>query len=293
VTPQVQVLEEVTRVAPLGLRFWDVAMQSPAETGLTVSAYPDAYPELITPASANASGIYSFSDLPGLRRAGNGAGDDSYWSANPPTVPYTVEVSDPQNRYLPFQLAVLLPWRGLYGLEGSPPLPIPVPDGGWLPIFPTAARPAGGVTGMIRGTLQDPSGAEAAWAVVTAQATGGAPVTGVADDRGVISVPIPYPELQTTLAGSPLGPTLLPLSLQSWPLTVRVYYEPFSIPTGSPDLKDVLSQSEASVWRDTSMSARATAFNLDYGTDLILRSVDAVSGRQLSYLLVTAAGSPL
>jgi len=77
VTPQVQTLEEITLVAPFGVRFWDVAAGAPAETGLSVAAYPDALQELVTPAIANASGIYSFSGLPGLRRAENGAGDDA------------------------------------------------------------------------------------------------------------------------------------------------------------------------------------------------------------------------
>ena len=292
-TPQVQVLEEVTLVAPLGLRFWDVPAAAPAETGLVVAAYPDAYPELVIPANSNATGIYSFSGLPGLRRAENGAGDDAYWSANPPTIPYTVQVSDPQNRYLPFQLAVSLPWQGLYGLTASPPLAVPVPDATWIPVFPAPARPAPGVTGMIRALLQDPSGAGAAWAVLTAQPAGGPLAIGVADDRGVISLPMPYPELQTTLAGSPPGPALLPLTDQSWPLDIHVYYAPFVDPDDTPDLVELLQQGEASVWQDTARSARATSFTLEYGTDLILRSVDAVSGRQLSYLLVTAAGSPL
>ena len=291
-TSQVQVLEEVTLVSPLGLRFWDVALAAQSEPGLAVVAYPDAYPELVTTANWNGSGIYSFSGLPGLRQSENGAGDDAYWSANAQATPYTVQVSDPQNRYLPFQLRVSLPVRGVFGLLASPLLPVPAPDATWVPIFPSPSRPAGGVTGMIRGCLQDPSGAGAAWAVVTATAPGGAPAIGVADDRGVISLPMPYPELQTAPAGSPLGPAPLKLSDQSWPLDIHVYWTP-SAGAALPDLEELLQQGEASVWLDTAQSARATSFTLEFGADLILRSVDSVSGRQLSYLLVTAAGSPL
>ena len=292
-TPQIQVLEEVSRVAPLGMRFWDVSAATPAEPGLAVAASPNSYPELISPANWNASGIYSFSSLPGLRRAENGAGDDTYWSSNPPAVAYTISVSDPQNRYLPFNLRLPLPWRGLYGLAASPLPPVPVPDATWLPVFPTPARPGAGVAGMIRATLQDPTGAGAAWAMVTAQAPGAAPAVGLADNRGVISLPMPYPELQTAPAGSPLALTPLKLSAQSWTVEIHVYWTGRIAASSTPDLEQLLQQDEGFAWRDTAFSAHATSFTLDFGTDLILRSVDANSGRQLPYLLVTAAGSPL
>jgi hypothetical protein len=259
---------------------------------LTVAAYPDAYPELVSPAVWNASGIYSFSGLPGLRRAENGAGDDAYWNANPPSIPYTVAVSDPLNRYLPFQLALLLPARGLYGLLASPLLALPVPDATWLPIFSTPARPAAGVTAMIRASLQDVSGAGAAWAVMTARAPGGPPAIGVADSRGVISLPLPYPELRSAFFGSPLISAPLKLSDQNWPVDINVFWTPFSAAVTTPDLEQLLQQGEASVWRDTARSTPATTFTLEFGNDLILRSVDS-AGRELPYLLVTAAGSPL
>jgi hypothetical protein len=293
VTPQVQTLEEITLVAPFGVRFWDVAAGAPAETGLSVAAYPDALQELVTPAIPNASGIYSFSGLPGLRRAENGAGDDAYWSANPYAIPYTIEVSDPANRYLPFLLSALLPVRGLYGLLASPLLPVPAPDASWVPIFSTPARTAGGVTAMIRADLQDPSGGGAAWAVVTAQAPGGALAIGMADDRGVIALPLPYPELQTGFVSSPLGSPALKLSDQNWPVDIRVFWTPAAGSPGPQSLQELLQQGEASVWRDAALSSPATSFTLEFGIDLILRSIDSASGRELPYLLVTAAGSPL
>jgi hypothetical protein len=294
VTPQVTVLEEISWVSPLGMRFWDVAAAAPSEAGLSVTAYPDAYPELVTPSVWNGSGVYSFSALPGLRRAENGAGDTAYWSANPPAVPYTVQVSDPQGRYLPFQFSLLLPWFGLYGLAGSPLLAAPVPDATWIPVFSAPARPAGGVAGMIRAVLEDPTGAPAAWAVVTAQATGGALAVGVADVRGVISLPLPYPELPAAGVLSPLGSTPVKLSDQTWPLEIGVYWTPaVGEPAAAPDLEELLQQAAANVWSDTTLTVRATTFTLGFGNDLILRSVDQTSGRELPYLLVTAAGSPL
>jgi hypothetical protein len=146
---------------------------------------------------------------------------------------------------------------------------------------------------MIRGTLLDPTGAGAAWAMVVAQAPGSPPALGVADSRGVISLPMPYPELQTAPAGSPLALTPLKLSSQSWTVEIHVYWTGQIAASSTPHLEDVLQQREGFAWRDTAFGAHATSFTLDFGTDLILRSVDANTGRQLPYLLVTAAGSPL
>jgi hypothetical protein len=128
---------------------------------------------------------------------------------------------------------------------------------------------------------------------MTAEAPGGSLALGVADGRGVISLPLPYPELRTASFGSPLGLAPLKLSDQSWPVHIRVFWTPVSKTVTTPDLEDLLQQGEASVWRDTARSALATSFTLEFGTDLILRSVDSVTGRELPYLLVTTAGSPL
>jgi hypothetical protein len=293
VTPQVQLLDEITLVAPFGVRFWDVAMASPAEQGLTVIAYPDVFPELRTTASWNGAGVYSFSGLPGLRLAENGAGDDAYWAANPPSVEYTIEVSDAANRYLPFELPVLLPFRGLYGLSSSPLLPLPVPDDTWVPVFSTPARPVAGLSGTISADLQDFSGTGAAWALVTAQPFGLPPAIGIADNRGVISLPIPYPEFRSASAGSPTGMAPLKLSDQNWPVEVRVFFSPTGSQETYPDLGALLQQQEALVWRDTSDSAFGATFTLEFGNELILRSLNLATGRDLPYLLVTVPASPL
>ncbi len=290
---QVQALEAVTLVAPLGVRFWDVATAAPAEAGLTVVAYPDVFPELRSTATWNGSGVYSFSGLPGLRLAENGAGDDAYWSANQPSLPYTIEVSDSANRYLPFELPVLLPVRGLYALLSSPLISLPVPDPTWVPIFSSAARPVAGVSGTIRADLQDFSGTPAAWALVAAQVPGLAPTIGIADSRGVITLPLPYPEFRSASAGSPLGMAPLKLSDQNWPVEVRVFFTPAVNQSKFPDLEALLQQPEALVWRDTADATFATTFTLEFGNELVLRSLNLATGRELPYLLVTTPGSPI
>ena len=80
----VTVLETITLTAPFGVRFWDVATVAPAEGGLSVVGYPDAFPELRIFGQENHSGVFCFSGLPGLRSMENGAGkhDSIYVAMN-------------------------------------------------------------------------------------------------------------------------------------------------------------------------------------------------------------------
>lgn len=288
----VLVLDEITRVAPFGVRFWDVGAMAPAQGGLTVTAYPDTFPQLRSSAIENRSGVYSFSGLPGLRRVENGAGDDAFWAANPPAIPYTVEVTDSQDRYLPFLFATLFPVRGLFGFLGSPVSTSFTPDSTWLPVFSTPSRPLSGPSGVIRAQLQDDlSGGPAAWALMTAQAAGVPAVTALADWRGMVTLTLPYPEPPLGAPGSPLGTGAVKLTDQSWPVSITVFYAGIET-QGLPDLGAILRQGTASIWSDTNHSALSSSFTLQFGNDLILRSLDSASGQPLPVLLVTMAGSP-
>lgn len=294
-----KVLEELTWVAPFGVRFWDVTAMTPAGAGLTVVAYPNAIPELRSVAGVNHTGVYFFHGLPGLRKFESGNGEENFWAANPPSIPFTVEVSDPQDRYLPYQFSVLLPAHGLYGLAGSPLLPSFTPDSTWLPLFSSPSRALPGPSGIVRAQLQDDAaGQPAAWALMTAQAAGAITVPALADDRGVVTLTMPYPEPTTSPFASPLGPGSLKLSDQTWPVTLSVFYSPqISSPVTNPgkddfvlpDLETILRQRRANVWRDTAHSAPATGLTLQFGKDLVLRSSDSGTGRDLPVLLITPA----
>lgn len=300
---QVTVLETITLVAPFGVRFWDVAMQKPAEPGLTVTAFPDAYPELLSTAVVGRSGVYSFSHLPGLGLAGHGSGDAAFWSANPPSIPYTVNVIDEQQRYLPFRFSTLFPVQGLFGLFSSPVTAALTPDATWLPVFSSPSREVPGPTAVIRAQLLDDTPqsppaaapAPAAWALLTAQLAGAQPVTGLADERGVISLAAPYPEPRSTAlpspVASPLGVGGAKLADQTWPVTISVFYRRGKAAEDLPDLPTLLQQPAATAWRDSSHSAPAVDFTVQYGKDLVLRSLDSVSGRQLPVLLITPVGA--
>ncbi len=293
--PEVKVLEELTWVAPFGVRFWDVTTMSPGGAGLAVLAYPQAIPELRTTAGVNRSGVYFFHGLPGMRRFESGSGDEDFWASNPPGIPFIVEVSDPQGRYLPYQFSVLLPEHGFYALTGSPLLPSFTPDPTWLPLFSAPARELPGPKGLVRAQLQDDMARQpAGWALMTAQIAGALMVPALADDRGVVTLTIPYPEPATSPFASPLGPGSLKLSDQTWPLTVSVFYTPQTgAPDASgfvmPDLETILGQRQATVWQDTAHSGTASNFTLQFGKELVLRSLDSGTGRDLPVLLITPA----
>lgn len=296
--PQVQVLEQLTMVAPFGVRFWDVAAMAPAGAGLKVVAYPDGFPDLRCEAGANHTGVYFFRDLPGLRRMEMGSGDDDFWAANPPRIPFTVEVSDPQERYLPYQLSVLMPARGLYSLPSSPLTTSLTPDATWLPLFSSPAREMPGPSAVIRALLKDDSAASplqlaadspAAWAFVFAQISPSLVMVGLADDRGALSLTMPYPEPRNSPFASPLGPGSLKLSDQTWPLTISVFYRPGAGGGPLPDLEALLRQPLAKSWHDTAHSGPANSFTLPFGKELVLRSVDTATGRELPVLLITTA----
>jgi hypothetical protein len=293
VSVSVVVLEELSITALLGVRFWDVAAEAFAAEGLEVIAYPDAFPELRTSAVMGRSGVFSFHHLPGMGRIETGSGDDAFWAAHPPFTHFTVEVSDLLGRFLPFRFSVRVPVRGLFGLWASPLFPALAPDASWIPLFSAPSRPAPAASAMLRAQLQDTrTGLPAAFAMVTVQSPGLPLAVGLADERGMLSLPLPYPEPRNFAAGSPLRAGGIPLTDQSWPVQIAFFYSP-RLGSGLPDLEDALHQGPATAWRDSARTMAASAFTLQYGTELILRSRDTVRGRDLSVLLITSAGSPL
>lgn len=287
--PQVQVLEQLTLTAPFGVRFWDVTAMTPAGTGLMVVAYPNGFPGLRSNADVNHTGVYFFHNLPGMRSIENGRGDDDFWAANPPSIPFTVEVSDSQDRYLPYQFSVLLPVHGLYGLATSP-LSSLTPDATWLPVFSAPSRRLPGPSAVVRALIKDDvAKAPAAWALVTAQIPGSVVMTGMADDRGAVSLTLPYPEPRNSPFASPLGPGSLKLNDQTWPLNVSVFYAPWPAGQKLPDLVAFLHQGTATAWLDTAHLGPAGSFTLQFGKELVLRSLDSGTGRELPVLLITPA----
>ncbi|HEY6391854.1 MAG TPA: hypothetical protein VIX89_11285 [Bryobacteraceae bacterium] len=287
----VQVLEQVARVQPLGLRFWDRVTESIVGDGLLVTAYPAAYPARRTEAFTNRSGVYSFRDLPGLREIESGAGDAAFWAAHPPQFDFVVEVIDAAGRYLPFQLPVKLPVRDVYAFPdfaASPPAGLQ----SFIPLYSAPARPIASPMAILRAELYDPiRKTPAAWAVVEAQTGDAEPVRGIADNRGRVLLPFPFPEPQSFGLGSPLRPGGIKLAEQEWPVQLKFAYTQRTPAPAIPDLAEILNQLPAPAWEDSSLSTPLTGTTLHFGQDVVLRSRGAAPvSTVMSVLLITAAG---
>jgi hypothetical protein len=261
-----QVLDTVTLVTPLGLRFRDAATGRLVTGGLDVRHGDRA--AVVTP-----SGVWSLSHLPGLHELETGAGDDAYWAAVTPRA-FDIDVADPQGRYLPLRLQAQAPFRGLFQpVCGSPPLAD-------VPLFAAPSQPPPPGFGIVRAQLREPSGAPAAWAILEVRPDGAAAARGMADERGAVAVPLPYPEPSAT-AGSPPRGSQRSLAADRWTLHVDCRYDRACPPERPPDLCDALDQAPAT------LDLQGVTLELAYGRDLVLRTPGH------SEVLVTAAASPL
>jgi len=299
---QLTVIERLTIVTPLGLRFWDEVSGRAIGDGLNVSAFPATQPYRRVQAVCNPSGIYTLQHLPGLRELENGEGGDAYWANLPPRSPFIVEVIDGARRFQPFLLSLALPVRGVFegqALMGGPP---PGATFG-VPLFSTPSRSVPAAMAVIRADLWDPGagpdqqGGPAAWAVLEAHVPGRPAVRGLADAQGRVAVIFAYPELVTSGLNSPpdsppLSPPAGGMSLreQAWPITLQAAYERRNpVPQILP-LSEILAQSPAQLW-DVFSQTEMTQVALRFGQELVLKSSN-VQGKPQSALWITPAGSP-
>jgi hypothetical protein len=301
-----RIVERLTLVAPLGLRFWDEVLGKTIGDGLLVTASPETKPSLRVTACSNLSGIYVLHHLPGLREVENGVGDQDFWNAHPPQSPFIIEVLDQERRFQPFLLRLLLPVRGVYNGQlstgDSPPI-------GMLgvPLFSTPTRAVPAAMAVLRADLWDPQGgqdqrgAPASWAVLEAQLPGRPVVRGMADAQGRIALIFAYPEPVTNVLESP--PLMSPLSTveggtalrqQTWPVTLQAAYAPRHPVPATPNLDEALTQPPAQLWDvwDDVGRTELMPVTLRFGQELIVRSRDA-GRRPRPALFITPAGSPL
>lgn len=211
------VLEQFTRLAPLGLELIDAASGRRVADGLIVRVAPRAQPQRIVIAQANPSGIFVAHDLPGL-------GDWSHGGEEPQPHPeFDVRVDDRLDRFLPCRLSLALPTAGLAH-------PACRSD---IPLFSATTRVVAGLA-VIRAEIhRHADGAPAAWAVTEVR-HGGVPLClGMADERGRVLLAFAYPKL--TLTDQPLDQT-------TWPLTLHVRHQPGLDSTEPPELCAALAQ---------------------------------------------------
>src|SRR5215471_15577417 len=210
-TWRVVLLDRLTTVAPLGLRFQDASTGQVVGDGLTVSAYPLGHLNARRDLAPNRRGVFVLHDAPGLRQLMNGAGDDDYWNTLPPKKDFVIEVRDSQGRFLPFQFVAAIPNRGVY--EWQDPLTAsPLSTARSIPLYsaPTRTPPAG--MAVIRADLWDPTGentgSDAASAVLELYDNDRFVACGIADDKGRVAVMFPYPPPRSFAPSSPPGSPL-------------------------------------------------------------------------------------
>ncbi|HEX8127974.1 MAG TPA: hypothetical protein VF527_02655 [Pyrinomonadaceae bacterium] len=305
----VQILERLTLVAPLGLRFHDAATGERVGGGLTVTVYPANNSARRVEAFVNRSGTYVLHHAPGLREFEQGAGDDEFWQNLPPPQAFVVEVVDEERRFQPFRFEAELPApRGLFNwlspLEPSPP----ADAARSIPLYSAPARPLGSGMAVVRADLWNAqANAPAAWAVVEARLDGQLHARGLSDGRGSIALIFPYPKPTDSPLSSPLSsPPVnknVPLLEQTWELTLNAGYAPTDLsaaakPAPLPDLRAALDQLNAPpavLWADLGAQVELAGVTLKYGQELILKSQDSITvspPAPQSVLFITPAGSP-
>ena len=287
-TRRMVVLDRLTRVAPLGLRFHDATTGATVGDGLNVSAYPFGQPNGARALFPNRRGVFVLHHAPTLRTVENGTGDDDYWQNLPPKKNFVVEVRDTQDRFLPFQFVAALPNRGIYEWH-DPVIGSPPSSRKSIPLYssPTRTSPAG--MAVVRADLWDPAlataGSEAGSAVLEIYDNDRFVARGIADQKGRVALMFPYPAPKSFAPSSPpgsplgsppraVGPALLD---QVWTFRVRALYaiqSPPQIPSNDalPDLRAVLSQPEAAAWVDEAQTEQLLEVAVQFGQPLILRS---------------------
>lgn len=287
--PRHVVIDTLTRVAPLGVRFYDHATGQ-AVTELEVTARPAASPARELAMFPSRSGVYTLHHAPGLRDFEGGAGDAEFWQRMPAPQPYIVAVSDPRAWFLPFTFEVGIPLKGVLVWEGEP-ASSPAGPGG-VPLFSTPARPTPAGYTVVRADLRDAGEDQpAAWAVVEVRYEGLLLGRGIADARGRLAVPLAYPPPVDFTPLSPLT-TGAPLTGQAWRVGVQVWYTRLA-PADQPDLRAVLGQLSApparvwATWDSPPGADMLAEGELAYGRELVLRT--AAGGSPLPELSIAPA----
>jgi len=291
--PSFRFLERISRPAPLGLVFWDIATGTPVADGLSVSVTRQGRSDPSRPLIANRNGVWLAPDLPGRSAYELATGD---WETLRRT--YRIELFDTLGRFLPLAFSAELPSRGVYhwpGWDMLPPDPL-TPLGADLspprispqriPLFSAPARPAPPARADVRCELIDSTtGKPAPWAVVAAKHDGVTRGIGLSDRQGRAALFFGYPERpRPSLATSPPA-----ITDYRWELDVEAFYDPPAGPVPEvPDLAEVMAQLDHP--RDILESTLSPpellpSQLLTYGRPLVLRTSRTPEGSSSSLFL--------
>jgi len=293
---QLRELERDRTFTPLGIRFWDAALDTPVTDRLLVHAWlkGSAYPA--TPAVRSPSSIYAFHRLPGQASAEKPRSDDERPEITGPAGEFAIAVDDPGGRFqgAVFSVALPLGYRGEFLSGGVTP--------GRAYLFPAPTRPVAPGLAAIRADLVDADGGGPAAHAALSATVGGVTRTAIADERGRVAVLVPWPTPERLRQGSPPADT----RAAAWTVTLRARWDPAALRypfpereglnplwAARPSLKSILDeQRTALVWTDDGQApAVEWTETLVHGQELRLRTTLAGGGRAPT-LWISAGASP-
>ena len=312
-------------IAPLGVKFWDVATGAYVSDGMRVMVYRNDDRLHPTQASPNRSGTYVLHRASGLREFEMGVGPP-FTDTSPPRRPFTVEVTDDERRFLPLKFEADLPCQGLFNwqetMTEAVPLDPPAGNPG-VPLYSSTLRTAPVGMAVLRSELyESPSQAvnevrqitPAAWAMLEARSGGRLLGRGIADEKGRVALIFAYPAPHDSGGSSSASPAgeftaSLPFRQQEWAIQLQAYYEPHvnSPPqssnsasddqAGVPILSHILKQSPVNLFLDEAQTEPLQEVMLRYGPKVFVPlSSSPISSppnpKALSILFVSPAGSP-
>ena len=298
----IRVLERDRTFTPLGIRFWDVALDVPMADPLSVFAWRSGGPYAPVRAVRSMSGVYSFHGLPGEAAVEKPAPDEEFPETLGAPREYAIAVDDARGHYLPIAFSVTLPlgYRGEF--LGVAATTSPPGAAGRAYLFPGVARPVPPGAAAIRADLVDGlTGEPAAWAVLSVTLAGETR-TGIADETGRVMVLLPFPTPERLRLGSPPADS----RVATWPVTLSVRWEPAALrypcparegldPAWAtrPSLKSILDeQRPALVWTvEGEDVVDGWSDTLVHGRELVLRTTLA-GGDPAATLWISAGTSP-
>jgi hypothetical protein len=292
-------LEQLHIFTPLGIRFWDAALERVVTDGLEVRAYPAGRPQARRTAVLSRSGVYAFHGLPGLHAVEYPADADAMLASPPQPQRFMVEVEDRAYRFLPVVFGVDVPYAGVLPTNTLDAQGRPLPG---FYLFSAPARPVLPTQAVVRVQVAEAGAAlpgraqsPAAHALLELELPDGRVLFGIADEEGRAAIILPYPAFAPAAGGfSPLNAAGLEFQ-QSWTVHLRVRYAPSRLapPVGSrlPELRSIFAQTPALIWTSAALSPGQPVDELTqelrFGEELVIRSGGS------STLLVSALESPL
>ena len=284
----VAVLETITLVTPLAVRFRDNATGALVSDGLVVTLRTPADSRPAVSGVMNRRGVFVFNDLRSMRAVEQGAGDTAFWSSQTPRFDFVLDVRDVLGRFLPMRLPVALPRRGFLGLTSTTPPSVTSSNTTALPLFSAPSRASVEGMGSLRVDLFDATNSvRAAWAVVEATAGTRPRVIGVADAEGRVMLPLPMPAPTIESTADAPGQRV---SAQTFPVAIAIRYGRLA-PAETPNLIDVLSQPLAAAWQNGARTVPFVSATLPYGGEIAPATTPADGQPRTSTLLITPAGA--